>query len=69
MSLHIHILCCFHPKHQAVPPKTASRLDALDESSAGYSHVQSEIGYIEYQIEHFSESDYVKYPEGQLVFT
>ena len=45
------------------------RLDALDESSAGYSHVQSEIGYIEYQIEHFSESDYVKYPEGQLVFT
>ncbi len=45
------------------------RFMALDESSAGYSHVQSEIGYIEYTIEHFSESDYVKYPEGQLVFT
>ncbi|MBD5095917.1 MAG: hypothetical protein HDT40_02745 [Lachnospiraceae bacterium] len=45
------------------------RLMALDESSNGYSHVQSEIRYIEYAMEHFSESNDVKYPEGQLVFT
>ncbi len=45
------------------------RLMDLDESSNGYSHVQSEIGYIEYKMEHFSENNDVKYPEGQLVFT
>ncbi|MDE5873394.1 MAG: hypothetical protein K2H07_05720, partial [Lachnospiraceae bacterium] len=44
-------------------------LEALDESSDGYGHVQSEIDYIEHQIEHLSESEYVKYPENQLVFT
>ena len=45
------------------------RLMDLDESSDGYSHVQSEIGYIEHKIEHFSESNDVKYSEDQLVFT
>lgn len=45
------------------------RFAALDESSRGYSRVETEIAYIEYEMEQFSESNYVKYPEGQLVFT
>ena len=44
------------------------RLMALDENSNGYSRVDTEIGYLLYSMEHFSESNYVKYPEGQLVF-
>lgn len=39
------------------------RLMTLTEGSNGYSRVESEIAYIEYLMEHFSESDYVKYPE------
>ena len=45
------------------------RLDALDESNRGYERVQTQVAWIEYRMEHFSESNYVKYPEGQLVFT
>ena len=44
------------------------RLMTLTEGSNGYSRVESEIAYIEYLMEHFSESDYVKYPEEQLIF-
>ena len=44
------------------------RLKALDESSIGYERVESQIYDIEYAVEHFSESDYVKHAEGQIVF-
>ena len=45
------------------------RLMTLDEGSDGYGRVQSQVAWIEYRMEHFSESNDVKYPEGQLVFT
>lgn len=44
------------------------RLAALDESSSGYRCVDSEISHIKQEMEHFSERNHVKYPEGQLVF-
>ena len=45
------------------------RLMDLDESSIGYERVERQIRHIGYAMEDFSEGDYVKYPEGQLVFT
>ncbi len=44
-----------------------NRLVALDEGSRGYERVKSEISDIEYVMEHFSENNYVEYPEGKLV--
>ncbi len=44
------------------------RLMALDEDSNGYERVESQIFDIEYVMASFSESNYVKYPEGQLIF-
>ncbi len=44
------------------------RLIDLDEDSTGYARVKSEIDALEYDIINFSENNYVKYPEGQIIF-
>ncbi len=44
------------------------RLADLDKSSNRYRCVDSEVSYIEQEMEHFSERNHVKYPDGQLVF-
>ncbi len=44
------------------------RLIDLDEGSTGYARIKSEIDALEYDIINFSESNYIKYPEGQVIF-
>ncbi|MBD5095918.1 MAG: hypothetical protein HDT40_02750 [Lachnospiraceae bacterium] len=44
------------------------RLRDLDESSIAYGRVESQLYDIENIMEHFSESNYAKYAEGQIIF-